>query len=183
MGNKLSLTPGFCFLGALCLLILPLRWSTGALLAALVHELAHCILIYICQGQIFSVTLGRQGTVMDVSSMGPGREVLCALAGPVGSFCVILLGNIFPEAAVCALVQGIYNLLPFYPLDGGRILRILFPERLYLAAESFFLVLLAGFALWIMTLNREVGGMIFLFLCFPLIWGKIACKESKQRVQ
>ena len=153
------------------------------MLAALVHELAHCAAVWLCRGRIRSVTLGGLGSVLEVSPMHPGKEALCALAGPLGSFSVILIADYFPEAALCALVQGIYNLLPFYPLDGGRILRILFSESLCSAAESFFLVLGAGFGLWTTLHNREIGAMILLLLWFPLFRGKITCKESKQRVQ
>ena len=119
MENKLTITSGFCFLWALCLLILPLRWAMGALLAAIVHEFAHCAAIWLCGGNVFSFRLGTQGAFIETSAMTPVKEALCALAGPMGSFCLILIAEHYPEAAVCAFIQGIYNLLPFYPQDGG----------------------------------------------------------------
>ena len=52
--------------------------------------------------------------------MEPLQELFCALAGPAAGAAVILLWRIFPEAAAAAAVQTAFNLLPVYPLDGGR---------------------------------------------------------------
>lgn len=183
MGNKVTITAGFSLLWALCLLILPVRWAMGALLAALVHELAHCAAVWLFGGQVLSLKLGAQGAILETSPMQPGKEAFCTLAGPLGSFCVLLMGESFPEAGICAFFQGIFNLLPFYPLDGGRILGILFSERICNSAAAFFAVILAGLGIWTATQNREAGIVILLFLIVPLIRGKIACKESKQAVQ
>lgn len=183
MENRLSITPGFCFLWALCLLTLPLRWAMGAVFAAFVHELAHCIAVLFFGGQILTMKLGGHGAVMKVTPMTWGKEAICVLAGPIGSFSLLLTAEFFPEAAICGLAQGIYNLLPFYPLDGGRFLRILFSESISIAAEVFFGILLAGFGLWMVTQNSNPGLFILLLLWFPLIRGKITCKESKQAVQ
>lgn len=183
MGNKVTFTPGFCLLSALGLLVLPLRWAFGSVLAALVHELAHCLAVWLCGGQILSVTLGGHGAVMEASPMTSGKEAVCALAGPVGSLSVLLIGKYFPEAAICALAQGIYNLLPFYPLDGGRVLRALFSRHVCCAVEVFFCVFLPGFLLWIGTQNGEIGMMMLLILSFAFIRGKITCKEPQLAVQ
>lgn len=183
MGDKITISPGFCFLWALCLLILPLRWATGAFLAALVHEAAHWCAVYLLGGQVFSINLRGHGAVMEASPMTSGKEALCALAGPAGSFLLVLLAEYFPEAAVCALVQGCYNLLPIYPLDGGRIIRCLFPDAVYRALEAFFLVLLVGFSMWLSIYHINLGILLLLIGSFPLIRGKIACKESNLAVQ
>lgn len=183
MGNKLTISPWFCILWALNLLILPLRWTTGALLAALIHEAAHIAAIRLCKGHILSVTIGGHGAIIEASPMTRGRESLCALAGPLGSFSVLLMSEYFPEAAVWGLLQGLYNLLPIDPLDGGRVIRSIFPESVCFAAEIFIFVFLGGIAFWIGTKNVQLGIITVLAVLYPLIRGKIACKESKQAVQ
>ena len=111
------------FFLALLFLTVPLRWAISVLLAALFHEFCHYRVICFVGGNVTSVTIDIHGAVMDARIPSTERELLCAAAGPVGSFLLLLLCRMFPEIAVCGFIQGCINMLPVYPLDGGRILK------------------------------------------------------------
>ncbi len=179
MGNKLCIHSGTLILGALWLLVLPPAWAMGALLAACVHELFHLTAVLICGGQALSVSILPFGARLETTPLTPVKEALCALAGPLGSFLMLLTAEQFPEAALCGLIQGAYNLLPIYPLDGGRILHCLLPQALYRAVESFFLTLLTGIGLWMALQSREVGLIFLIALWNPVIQRKFSCKHHK----
>ena len=59
------------------------------------------------------------------AQLPPGGQLLCTLAGPLGSLMLLAFGKTMPVVAICAGVQGLYNLLPIWPLDGGRALKLL----------------------------------------------------------
>lgn len=115
--------PWACFLGALLLLTLPLHWVLAAVTAAGFHEVCHLGVIYALGGRVLSFRIGPTGAVMETEIRGPWRECLAALAGPAGSFLLVLTARWSPHIALCAVIQGLFNLLPIYPLDGGRALR------------------------------------------------------------
>lgn len=121
-GPELNITPEAYILAALALLILPLKWLGAAFLAAAVHECCHALALQLCGVRLYGITISPGGTVMETEPMGAGREALCAMAGPAGSLLLVMLIRYLPEAAICAAVQGFYNLLPILPLDGGRVL-------------------------------------------------------------
>lgn len=110
---------------ALGLLVLPMQWVFAAVLAAIWHEACHYAALRLLGGRALSLRAGLTGAVMEVRFSGPGQELLCALAGPVGSLTLLLLARWLPRTAICAGFQGLYNLLPIYPLDGGRAVRCL----------------------------------------------------------
>lgn len=105
---------------ALGLLTVPLNWLAAFLVAAVVHELFHILALRLLGGRADSLRVGAGGAVLRVEGLSPGREVLCALAGPLGSLSLLPLCPRFPRLALCALVQAAFNLLPIRPLDGGR---------------------------------------------------------------
>ena len=108
---------------ALLLLVLPLQWLCAAAVAAAFHELCHLVAIRLCAGRKTKLRLSAFGAAMQIPTLTRGRELVCALAGPLGGLLLLLLLRWFPRVAVCALLQSAYNLLPVYPLDGGRALR------------------------------------------------------------
>ena len=125
MGKVLHIDPWAYVFGAFLVLTVPLDWLVGALVAAVVHELSHIVAIRSVGGSILDIHIGIGGAVIDSHIPGKGRELLCALAGPAGSLLLVSLCRVYPKLAICGLIQGSFNLLPVFPLDGGRILRCL----------------------------------------------------------
>ena len=107
----------------LAVLLLPLRVLLGIILAAAVHELGHLAAMYFLGVPVLGMNLHPGGARIEAGPMEPGEEIICALAGPVAGAVTIFAWKWFPELAVAGLVQTVFNLIPIYPLDGGRVAR------------------------------------------------------------
>jgi membrane-associated protease RseP (regulator of RpoE activity) len=123
MGDKQ--TTATIFVVVIMLLTLPLRWLGAALIAAAIHEAGHYLSVRFLGGTVHSIKVGPAGAVMSVSGLTEGSELICLLTGPAAGFMTMLFINRFPLIALCAAIQSIYNLLPVYPLDGGRAMRLI----------------------------------------------------------
>ena len=118
----ISFTPPFLLVLAISLLIIPLKWLLSWLFTALVHELFHYGALCICRSSVLSVTVGFGGARICTEPLSEWKECFCALAGPVGGLLLLVFAPVAPTLAVCAFFQSVYNLLPIYPMDGGRVL-------------------------------------------------------------
>ena len=192
MRASVQVDPWTYVLGALLVLLLPLNWLLAAVAAAAFHELCHWLCIRLLGGRVFRLRIGPGGAVIETGLSGRGRELLCALAGPAGSLLLVSLCRVLPKLAICAGIQGLFNLLPVYPLDGGRALRcgleLLFPKngrRISALAETGLLFVLAGLAVWgafafSLGLLPVIGAAL---LILKAILRKIPCKRSQIGVQ
>ena len=112
------------FLGIpLPLLVIPSRFLFAFMIAATVHEVFHIAAITLLKIPIRSVHIGMRGMIIETPSMYPKQELLCAAAGPLGGMLLLLFLREIPLIAMVGMIQSLYNLLPIYPTDGGRILR------------------------------------------------------------
>lgn len=110
------------YLAAL-LLLLPLQWVFAWVTAAVLHELGHYCALRLLGIPIRHFTAGINGAKLITGQTDPLRELLAALAGPAVGIGLISLAGVFPRLALCGAVQSAYNLLPVYPMDGGRAVR------------------------------------------------------------
>ena len=130
---EIEISAGTYIGAALCVLLLPMNWLLGWLVAVSVHEGGHIIALKLCRLPIRGIRIGLWGAEISVPVMSPGQELICAAAGPVFSFMLLFAAGWIPVAPLIGMVQGLFNLLPIYPLDGGRMLRsvrMMIKERL-----------------------------------------------------
>ncbi len=93
-------------------------------LSVLFHECSHILCLTAIDKQIIEINGSLGGFLIRTGSMSYGQELLTAAVGPGAN--LLLLSFAVGRNPAVALINGIlfaYNMLPFYPLDGGRILR------------------------------------------------------------
>ena len=108
----------------------------------LLHELSHCVIarrLGIPVRQITLFIFGGVSEMAEVQSRGPGAEFFTTVAGPLSSMalgvlflmCAVLLRGV-ADRIIIEMLHYIYyvnfllagfNLIPGFPLDGGRVLR------------------------------------------------------------
>ena len=117
----------------------------------LVHEFAHS-----CAARSFGLTVrevelfpfGGVARLEGILEYNPSQEIKVALAGPLCNFFLLYLGLLAqrffnwsgPYGQLFLsinLVMGLFNLLPAFPLDGGRVLRASLSGRLGVAEATY----------------------------------------------
>lgn len=191
-GTNLRISAAACIWCALLLLVLPLQWVTAAFCAALFHELCHFLAIRACGSRVSMINIGGSGAMMDVGALSNTQELICTLAGPVGGLLLLFIARWFPRLAICGLFHSLYNLLPVYPMDGGRALRCVAfyilhdrADNVCLWVERIFCVtilLLGVYASWVLKLG-PIPVIMAGILLLKANHGKIPCKAGLKRVQ
>lgn len=117
-----------------------LDYLIGFLTAVAVHEMGHITIIKLCGGKVRRISVNILGVVIDYYSINDFiSELFCIAAGPAAGFALSyaasLLGNfysnkLFLTTSGISLLLSIYNLLPIYPLDGGRFVNAILKLKL-----------------------------------------------------
>ena len=162
---------------ALIIILLPLRWIVAAVIAAVIHELGHYCAVRITGGSLYRLKCSMSGAVMEASGLTEKSELICLLAGPLAGLLTLLTIRIFPTLALCGFIQSLYNLLPIYPLDGGKILHRLIlmlggTDRSFRAIEHSFLLTLLILCVYI---RIRYGISLFIIMAVVLL-RKTPCK-------
>ena len=174
--------------------------STSVLFFAsvLLHELAHSLVALRFRIPVRSITLFIFGGVSHIAhdARSPRIEFLIALAGPVTSLLLGILaatgyGLLHAQseavAAACFWLAGVnislglFNLLPAFPLDGGRLLRSMiwsagddFPWATRIAARAgqIAAICLIGTGAYLVAIERQHGlgnGLWLIFIGWFLL--------------
>ena len=123
------------------------------MLFALIHELGHLFI---------GVLLGFKAETLKIMPLGfcieftldvedynkkikksnifAFKKILIALAGPLVNFIIIIVGliyNIESNIIYSNLLIMLFNLIPIYPLDGGKLMKIVFSEIFYFKFSLF----------------------------------------------
>jgi Zn-dependent protease/predicted transcriptional regulator len=175
--------------------------------SVLVHELAHALVSQARGIRVQDITLFLFGgaTRAKVDSRGPGDEFLIAVVGPLTSgLLAVLFGIIaglgrdvlsaplagtFGDLAWTNLLLAAFNLVPGFPLDGGRLLRSAIwratgslgrATRIASAAgQGVGWLLVAGGVAWLLA-GDLAGGIWFAFIGWFLVQ---AARSSYQDLQ
>ncbi len=174
-------------------------WIFGIMAAILLfvsvlfHEITHSLVARYFKIKVDAITLFFFGGVAQLKEQKftPKKEFWVALSGPMfslslaGVFYLLTLfsANIYVQAifgylALLNLILGLFNLVPGFPLDGGRVLRAVLWKRMkdlrratYIAAETgkafaiFMIVfgiagiIFGGFGLWYILLGIFLYGL------------------------
>jgi Zn-dependent protease/CBS domain-containing protein len=198
------LYPGTSTAGALWLAALSAVLFFGSVL---VHELAHAVVSQARGIRVQDITLFLFGgaTRARVESRGPADEFLIAVVGPLTSG---ILAALFGIAATLGrdvlsaplagtlgylgwtnLVLAVFNLVPGFPLDGGRLLRSAIwkatgsigraTQIASMAGQAVGWLLVAGGVVYLLAGNLA-GGIWFAFIGWFLVQ---AARSSYQELQ
>ncbi len=182
----------------------PFAWGLAVALAlfggVLLHELAHSLYARRTGGQVRAITLMMVGGVSHLSR-APRRardEAVMALVGPLVSvglagLCFALLLLVRPLAfearfavfylGYLNLFLGVFNLLPAFPMDGGRILRSLLSGRIGpVRATRWAAGIGKGFAVLFGLAGLLLGSPLLLVIAF-VVWSGAAAEAKGQWIE
>ncbi|MBQ4566360.1 MAG: hypothetical protein IJA48_08425 [Oscillospiraceae bacterium] len=152
--NRVTISPGFLVFFCAYYYFDPAGTFWPFFLGASAHELGHLTALKLLRVPVHSLRFGASGACLETANMSYRKEFLSAAAGPAANL-LLALGFLHrePVFALVNLALLLYNLLPFYPLDGGRILRCM-------------LQFLLGSGRAAMLTERIASGC-----CLLLLWG------------
>ena len=186
------------------------HWTLGIVTSllffasVLFHEMSHSVVAKHYKINVRSITLFVFGGLSQIEheATNARQEFNIAVAGPLASFflagCFWIVWRFVPGSemvtaaakwlAVTNLVLGVFNLVPGFPLDGGRVLRgiawgvtgnFMRATQIASSAGRFFAYLLITYGVWLALHGNWVSGLWMAFIGWFLLE---AARESFAQV-
>lgn len=100
------------------------RLAIWLVISAITHELGHVVYLLLRRRKIRNLRFNLLGACMETVPLSYADEMLCAISGPfINLILYMILLHHDGVPAILNLGLFLFNMLPIYPLDGGRILR------------------------------------------------------------
>lgn len=153
---KVKISISLSFIGYLLLLVALGRglFILTYMLVLFIHEYAHALVASSLGYKLNSIKLAPFGICLNIdSNIERVDSIKIAFAGPLVNFVLAIVCMavwwVLPQAQIFTkdffeanVLTGLFNLLPCYPLDGGRILKDMFdfkqPKKLFIFLNSLF---------------------------------------------
>lgn len=166
--------------------------------SVLLHELAHSYLAKCYGAKIASITLLLFGGVASMEiPQKPEQEAKIAFAGPltsliIGFICLFTYNYVISSNPTLSqnsiyliiwvlgsmnLLLGIFNLLPAFPMDGGRILRSLFARKMSYVKATHSAASIGKFIAILMAIYGIYVGDLWLLLIAFYIYGSASNED------
>jgi Zn-dependent protease len=163
-------------------------WRVGMIVlffvCVVLHELGHSLTARRYGVRVQRILLTPIGGMAEFDRIPrqPSAELLITLAGPAVNFLIAALllpvvwGPLFSDAEVASfslpglgvellvanVIMGGFNLLPVFPMDGGRILRALLAMKLPYLRATYWAAMIGK------ILSAVLAGIAFLYLHWPM---------------
>lgn len=148
--------PLFILTAVLAVIFAAIDFLIALTVAVIFHELAHALVAKQLGTMISRITLTPFGGALNLQTkvLTSYQQRLIYLAGPVASLLLSLLFGamvwLFPTffihfeyLVVANFMVGVINLLPIYPLDGGKVLAQVVPAKtIFIGSDIIFVVVL-----------------------------------------
>lgn len=119
---KLTISPGYWMLLACVLYLGDFPWLILWLGGVFLHEAGHLFTLFLLHIPVLSLRFSLAGARIETGPMSYPEEFFVALSGPVVGLIPLAFWHICPNFSTFSGLLSVINLLPLYPLDGGRCL-------------------------------------------------------------
>lgn len=186
---KIQLYPSFFIFMAIMVALNYTEQFFILFLAVTLHELTHIIFAEFFglePEKIIITPIGETAVIKNLETLGFTKKILVIAAGPlINLLLYIFTAVIFREKyeffKTANLSIALFNLLPVYPLDGGRLLQFVLANRIGIIPSNRIVMDLSSFFSKVIVATGFLQVILFPFnislLCIGLYLNKIAKRE------